>query len=196
MNLYLFNTIINTCWYFFTILFVLYKFTSFFTHVYGFFKFCGKLYNGATYTLSECTNYIFYNRRNVMHNNETIYSKLQGKWNGFKNWMFGKQTDYIPLPNTWVESKTTIEPSEQFDRQISILCEENESTDSDPSESRLNQVFEIGFDMDPINVKSKPTNTYGIEDSNTLFESKIIKTQLQPNVVTLDPKLTHNPFDT
>lgn len=58
IDLYLFNTIINTIWYIFTVLFVLYKFTSFFSYIYNFFRFCGKLFNGIYYVYDQIKIYI------------------------------------------------------------------------------------------------------------------------------------------
>jgi hypothetical protein len=58
MDLYLFNTIINTIWYLFTILFVLYRFTSFFSYIYNFSKFCYKLWNGIVYLIEQVNTYL------------------------------------------------------------------------------------------------------------------------------------------
>ena len=57
-DLYLFNTIVNTIWYIFTILFVLYRFTSLFSYMYNFSRFCGKLFTGVhhIYTYTKNTN--------------------------------------------------------------------------------------------------------------------------------------------
>ena len=49
IDIYLVNTIINIIWYIFSILFVLYKFTSFFTYIYNFGKFLGKLTQNIFY---------------------------------------------------------------------------------------------------------------------------------------------------
>lgn len=57
-DLYLFNTIINTVWYLFTILFVLYKFTSFFSYMYNFVKFCGKIFTWIKYLYDQITIYL------------------------------------------------------------------------------------------------------------------------------------------
>lgn len=57
MDLYLFNTIINSAWYLFTVLFILYRFTTFFSHAYNFFKFCGKIVSGGKYAIELCFNY-------------------------------------------------------------------------------------------------------------------------------------------
>lgn len=58
IDLYLFNTIANTIWYIFTILFVLYKFTSFFSYTYNFIKFCGKLFTWIKYLYDQIVLYI------------------------------------------------------------------------------------------------------------------------------------------
>lgn len=57
-DLYLFNTIINVIWYIFTILFVLYKFTSFFTYIYGFVKFCTKTVGWITWGVDKVKLFI------------------------------------------------------------------------------------------------------------------------------------------
>jgi hypothetical protein len=57
MDIYLFNTVINSIWYVFTILFLLYKFTTFFSHAYNFLKFCGKLISSGKYVVNLCINY-------------------------------------------------------------------------------------------------------------------------------------------
>lgn len=57
-DLYLFNTIINTIWYLFTILFVLYKFTSFFSYMYNFVKFCGKIFTWIKYLYDQIIIYL------------------------------------------------------------------------------------------------------------------------------------------
>lgn len=62
-NFILFNTIINSIWYMFTIIFLLYKFTSFFTTAWGVMKFTGKLFYGIKSTCSKII--LFFNSRNV-----------------------------------------------------------------------------------------------------------------------------------
>ena len=66
LDLYLFNTIINAVWYVFTILFVLYKFTSFFGYIYNFIKFCSKLFNGVQYVWNQIDLYVK-RRRGYVH---------------------------------------------------------------------------------------------------------------------------------
>ena len=82
-DLYLFNTIINVLWYLFTVLFVLYRYTKFFSYIYNFVKFCGKLVTGASYVYSFINpvpqvdleaQYLQENR----NNRKTLYSKCKG----------------------------------------------------------------------------------------------------------------------
>ena len=60
-NLYFFNTILNIFSTSFTILFLLYRFTSLFTYIVGFLKFCGKLFKGIIYLKNKIVNYLYPN---------------------------------------------------------------------------------------------------------------------------------------
>jgi len=60
-NLYFFNTILNIFSTSFTILFLLYRFTSLFTYIIGFLKFCGKLFKGILYIKNKIVNYLYPN---------------------------------------------------------------------------------------------------------------------------------------
>lgn len=57
MELTLFTNILNILWYIFTVLFLLYKFTSFFTYMYNFVKFCGRLFKGIFYLKDQVKLY-------------------------------------------------------------------------------------------------------------------------------------------
>lgn len=48
----------NTIWYIFSILFVLYKYTSFFSYTYNFIKFCGNIYSGIVWTKDKISDYL------------------------------------------------------------------------------------------------------------------------------------------
>ena len=99
IDLYLFNTIINTIWYLFTLLFVLYKFTSLFSYGYNFLRFCGKLFNSLYYVYDRITIYI--KRRNGYE-----YVETQGD--------VESQNNSNPQPKTLLQScKTYL--SKQYD---------------------------------------------------------------------------------
>ena len=97
-DLYLFNTIVNTIWYIFTILFVLYRFTSFFSYIYNFSRFCGKIFTGIHYIYTSVTT------KNVKYQNINIESQSTPKstFQRFKEtckkkWrqLFGKESSTV-----------------------------------------------------------------------------------------------------
>lgn len=88
MDLYLLNTIMNGIWYVFTIVFVLYRFTSFFSFIYNFTRFCTKLYNGVTYCCTIAYNYI--TRSPVHEDEESLLGHQRPRTS-----MFTSTTNYI-----------------------------------------------------------------------------------------------------
>lgn len=76
MDLYLFNTVINTIWYVCTILFFLYRFTSFFSYVYGFLRFCGKLWLGVVYVFDQIRLYLRRRQGYYSFEEDTIEEQL------------------------------------------------------------------------------------------------------------------------
>lgn len=70
MDLYLINTIMNGFWYLFTILFVLYRFTTFFTYLYNFIRFCSKLLNGISYFFNTVVLSYFNKKRGYVKIND------------------------------------------------------------------------------------------------------------------------------
>ena len=62
MDIYLFSAITNIVWYCFTVLFLLYKFTSFFSYIYNFIVFSGRLFNGVKWLGDKVYNFIMYRR--------------------------------------------------------------------------------------------------------------------------------------
>ena len=133
IDLYLFNTIVNTIWYIFTILFVLYRFTSFFSYIYNFVRFCGKLFVGVNYAYNQIKMYI--RRRsgyininsddieaqtefvlpdqNIRHKTifETFKETVTKKYNYYYYIIFGKQNTTTPTTTSnvipLVETTTT-----------------------------------------------------------------------------------------
>ncbi|NBP13888.1 hypothetical protein EBU95_05730 [bacterium] len=127
IDLYLFNTVMNTIWYIFTILFVLYRFTSFFSYIYNFLRFCANLWTWVTWGWNEIVAFIRRRQGYIRidpenpHDTEHLLperNKLQGEtswWTRIKQgsidlyqktytWMFGRphpqrrpQTTDIPL---------------------------------------------------------------------------------------------------
>jgi hypothetical protein len=177
IDLYLFNTIINTIWYIFTVLFVLYRFTSFFNYIYNFIKFCSKLFSGVTYLINKVNTYINY------PNNYT-YSELESQINTPKPTFFQKCKTYIKsffyktqstnhnqnLYYTSIQERTsTIKQRERelFDKQMNDLYNSETDTLLQPtslqSGSNLSQSthFDFNSNIQLHNLdKSKLDNKY------------------------------------
>lgn len=88
IDLLLLNTVLNIVWYAFTSLFLLYKFTSFFSYMYNFAKFSGKVLSGGAYICSRLYMRIRYPSTTEPLLNESsrnsIFSKVKSFF-GFKN---------------------------------------------------------------------------------------------------------------
>jgi len=119
MDIYFLTMILNWVWYIFSILFVLYRFTSFFSYVYGFLKFVGKLFEGLIFVKNQSYNYInptFNNNINddndddlLEQGNKTAFQKCKDIWNG----LFFSEYNIIPKPLIPLSS-TTREHSASF----------------------------------------------------------------------------------
>ncbi len=118
-TLYLFNTILNVFSTTGTLLFLLYRFTSFFSYIVGFIKFCGRLFNGVVYVKNKIVNYYYpydyssiqcseedleeghYNDDGVIYNtveNNTKRSFFSRCKSGIYNFFFPKKKEYSTLP--------------------------------------------------------------------------------------------------
>jgi hypothetical protein len=122
-NLYLINTILNIISTTFTLLFLLYRFTSLFSYIIGFVKFCGKLFNGIVYLKNTAYDY-YYNRTGhinediehglsdsnddyyssdgviyrSMHSNDSFFSKCKRKIYNMYNYLYPKKSEYNIIP--------------------------------------------------------------------------------------------------
>lgn len=121
MDLVLLNTIINIIWYIFSIIFVLYKFTTFFSYVYNILRFCGKLFTCIIYIKDkiikkrECYTEIdceyvetFQKKSFLKRAKEYIYSFFNKK---------EKKIVYTTLPDTPLRTDSSI-----IYNQIQDLC--------------------------------------------------------------------------
>ena len=111
--LILISTIMNICWYVLSIIYVLYKYTSVFNHIYNFFKMCGRCINGIFYI----KDYIRFSRDRVhirhtseeendqeddplLHSREfnsppSLFSRIKLK---VKNFFSRNRAGYVELP--------------------------------------------------------------------------------------------------
>lgn len=77
MDLYLINTVMNGLWYFFTIVFLLYRFTTFFTHLYNTVQVCFRLFNGVRTFISYWKNNRMYDEIYIETAPPTFFGRLK-----------------------------------------------------------------------------------------------------------------------
>lgn len=104
MDFYFLTSLINMFWQIFTILFVLYRFTSFFSMMYNFILFLGKLLKGVYYVKDQVTRYISKKRGYSYLNEEEVnglYRTNTSWYDKIKSWIFGNpRRTNIPLYET------------------------------------------------------------------------------------------------
>lgn len=182
-DLYLFNTIINSIWYLFTILFVLYKFTSFFSYMYNFVKFCGKIFIWIKYLYNEIIVYL--NKKKgykytLLHDlesqttqtNQTFFQKI--KINIWKSYVNLK----LYLGFTHIQS-----PSEQ---NYGIPLTETISNSNIKNESYYNSSEKLHFNntIDDLNESSLLFNYLNNETQDQNKESSDIPFNLNHSINT------------
>ena len=109
VDFYFVTTLINMLWQIFTVLFVLYRFTSFFSMMYNFMQFLGKLFKGFIYVKDQISLYISRRRGYSFLSQEELngrpYRQNKSFWTSsydkISEWIFGKpkQTN-LPLYET------------------------------------------------------------------------------------------------
>lgn len=145
MDLYLFNTVANALWYVFTALFLLYRFTSFFSYVYNFVCFCGRLWDVVIWTKNHIRNYIRHKRGYTQTSTDehapTSALPRQSLWNTVSTWTVGtfnvistkcKQLfSHAPAPTPQPQvPEQKLDMSFMMEQQFHQLCQEDEGNSS------------------------------------------------------------------
>ena len=199
IDLYLLSIIINSIWYLFTILFVLYRFTSFFSYIYNFARFCGKIFVGIKY-VGEQVLYRFTN--NPLYTDieaqtsfieqqqpETIYQMCKNKLQSYYYSIFGKpnvNSPYYRTRSRSVFTETTYHnpftsseftskqmENEMFNNHFNELCA-NESV-LDTQDVIYNNTETVTVDL---NVESSNKSSYFFNTStqtDSVFELQPLK---------------------
>lgn len=177
--------IINTIWNIFTLLFLLYKFTSFFSHVYNFTRFCGKLWIGSVWVKDKFVDYIRKKRGYIRIDEETPdvllpeqnrqyqspYQKIKNSINTVYNKFFSKPTlsptPDIPLNESYRESYIRgPRPHSSLDRDF-----------FDQIEKKDTPVIRDSNYFESIMLNAQACN-YTVDDSNILMQSEFINKNL------------------
>ena len=162
MDFFFISSLINMIWQIFTILFVLYRFTSFFNMMYNFILFINKLFRGIFYIKNQITIYI--NKRRgysyFTENDINGISNSQKSWfTKLKEWIFNKRS---PSPNIPL-----------FETRHSYFNSINSESQSLTSESQFN-------DSQPLTLESQFTfksqfNEQQYDDADSRFNSTLYK---------------------
>lgn len=150
MDLYLLNIIINVVWYVCATIFMLYRFTTFFSYMFNIVKFCGKLVTGTRYIFSLVSTPSGYERvPNECHTtNKTLFQKSKDYLYSFFRKGHTRSPDIIiPLYETQNSSyfresqpfsnpthPVTLQQEEinMFRKHYEDLCAQEEDEDSNP----------------------------------------------------------------
>ena len=114
VDIFLIGTVINTIWTVLSMLFVLYRFTSFFSMIYNFIKFLGKMGKGIVYIKNKIQLYVMKRNGYSVFNNEhdlptrpkTFFESIKSKYN---DWFGTTPTTHIlPLHTTTYTSSNNL----------------------------------------------------------------------------------------
>jgi hypothetical protein len=178
-DLYLFNTIINTLWYLFTILFVLYKYTAFFSYIYNFVKFCGKLFSGVSYVYKYISGNNNLNRvdiesqnnQNNQNNNKTFYQKCKNYITKNYNYYYRKIFPNASVQMSTINTNTFVPLVEtNYSSQIKFSTQLNTSSNED--------VFTRQNDNNKDNIKELEQKLF-IKKMNELQKSDLEHSELE-----------------
>ena len=136
------NTIINIIWYIFSILFVLYKFTSFFTYIYNFGKFLGKLTQNIFYVKDRVVEFTEQQRNQYITRpsqvsqvkSQSFFTRMK---NNVTNYFWGQQKEETELPMYTRISDVSFKPQKRnkkedlyFENRIKELMEDGPSNNN------------------------------------------------------------------
>jgi hypothetical protein len=186
MDIYLFSAIANVVWYCFTVIFLLYKFTSFFSYVYKFIIFSGRLFTGVSWVSNKIYSFIMYRKGysntikleestslladdeeyNRFNENPLFLEKLKNKIWKQKPYVQNEQLYELHVSNFNSVPDFKIETPKNSQLKKAVQFDVNTNSFQD---TKLHPVPSgISYSAKPIEIKEHLTN------SNILFDSEFI----------------------
>lgn len=157
VDFYFITSVINMIWQIFTILFVLYRFTSFFNMLYNFTKFLGRLFKGLIYVKDQISLYITrhsgysYSTHNTSYRTQTTFEKI---YNNIKSWFIKTPSTTIPLFETresYINNLDSRMDSNLHSRMDINIDDTNESINSSRNDTdfeyHLNNMLDSDYNM-------------------------------------------------
>ena len=168
-DLYLFNTIVNTLWYLFTILFVLYKYTAFFSYIYNFVKFCGQLFSGISHIYKYIYNFRS-NRFDIESQNNNVPVTLDG--NVGNKTLYQKCKNYISknynyyyrkiFPNADIYNLPMTVPLVETNYSSSIQLDNNKEKEQKLFNQKMNELENSELELEQHNCYIKNNQNNGV----------------------------------
>ena len=134
-DFYFITSVVNMIWQIFTILFVLYRFTSFFNMLYNFTKFVRRLFKGLIYIkdrislyITKHSRYSYVNRHENENTNQTTFQKI---YNNIKRWLNKTPNTTIPLYETresYIDNIDNLDNFDNFDNRVEVEIDDMHNT--------------------------------------------------------------------
>lgn len=202
MDLYLFNTIINVIWYLFTIVFILYRYTSLFSYAINFLRFCNNLWSWSTFIYKKSVTYLY---KRETHNNEglctenektmtfyqktknymhSLYGKMYTKVIG-KPYPHSKPDVYIPLYQT--QHGSFFNNTNELRSSYKEFCKEKEIFDKHlddlgNSESLYSTIDKQYFKKESVALNHETFNHERYTLNHETFNSVILESPFHNNI--------------
>jgi hypothetical protein len=201
IDIYFVNTIFNIIWYIFSILFVLYKFTSFFSYIYNFGKFLGQLTQGAFYIKDRVFEFTeqrrnqYITRPQAQQPSQSFFTRIKNK---IKYYIWGEPTTTttdIELPLYTRVSDISFKPQRKktedsyFENCINELMTESNVKNSFVSIDINNSNYESYYDT------NCPTSKLCNSDSEHFIKKDIISEPQIINVENDEPENVKEKFN-
>ena len=165
IDIYFVNSVINIIWYIFSILFVLYKFTSFFTYIYNFGKFLGKLTQNIFYVKDRVVEFTEQRRNQyITRPSQVSQVKSQSLFTRMKNnvtnyfWGPQKQETEMELPIYTRISDVSFKPQKR-NKKEDLYFENHIKELMGPSKSNNNNSF-MSIDLSQANTYDSNYESY------------------------------------
>ncbi len=164
-DFFLVSAIINTIWQIFTILFVLYKFTSFFSTIYNFILFLGRLFTRIKYVFEQISMYITKKRGySFFHQNEL--SELPSQRRSWFSKLRSRDNDTKPF----YETRTSF-VSSQFNVDLENAMTNQTNHRRSKSQPSIHEL-QLSESLQNVNLNHVTENNEQLNNKNLPFNAK------------------------
>lgn len=193
IDIYFLQTILNIIWTIFSILFVLYRFTTFFSYILNFIKFLGKITNGILYVKNQVSLKLGFQNNSYTQlpessntvKNKTVIQHIKSKFSSLYRYISGNKYQQVDLEmcTTSIYDPSVSQNRERatFEEYFDNLVKENHTQekqsliqnhqDSSSDDEEPPQMF---FSAQDNNDTTNFKEFVPFGDPNALFDSRMI----------------------